>query len=188
MKLCVFINGTNCVGKTSLAKTLISLYGGGNSQIAKYLTLCKNSRIAFAGHYHEESRYGGVDGFNSTKCLAEVVENALREHDIVVCEGSYFHTIGLNLTNAMFKADKHLVVYLYAPVEVLNARLIARGGKPITPIMVSKQKQCLVAARKWASMGVPVLSFDTSAVPTEEIAAAVGKKMDELCGLHTTIG
>ncbi len=48
MKLCVFINGTNCVGKTSLAKTLISLYGGGNSQISNQLTLCKNSRIALS--------------------------------------------------------------------------------------------------------------------------------------------
>ncbi len=186
MKLCVFFNGTNCVGKTSLAKSLANLYGGGNSQITKHLTLCRNNKIAFAGHYREGSRYGGVDGFNSTKCLAEVVEQALAVSDVVVCEGSYFHTIGLNLTNAMFKADKHLVVYLYAPVEVLNARLIARGGKPITPIMVSKQKQCLVAARKWASMGVPVLSFDTSKNSPEEIAEAVGRKIDELCGRNTT--
>lgn len=28
MKLCVFINGTNCVGKTSLAKSLAIVLGG----------------------------------------------------------------------------------------------------------------------------------------------------------------
>ena len=140
----------------------------------------------FAGRYNNESRCGGVDGFSNTKCLASIVERAFDYSDIVICEGSYFHTIGLNLTNAMFKADKHLVVYLYAPVEILNARLIERGGKPITAVMVSKQKQCLVAARKWATMGVPVLTFDTSKNTPYEIAKSVGSKIEELCGRSTT--
>lgn len=166
MKTCVFINGTNCVGKTSLAKELIARYGGIESA-SRTLTVCKDNRICFAGHYDLTKRYGGVDritnekGSSCTSRLAEVVEEGLREHEVIICEGSYFHTIGLSLTNAMFKADRHLVVFLYAPVETLNARLLERGGKPITPVMISKQKQCLVAAKKWQKMGVNVLSFNT---------------------------
>lgn len=186
MKTCVFINGTNCVGKTSLAKELIARYGGIESA-GRTLTVCKDNRICFAGHYDLTKRYGGVDGFNSTKVLAGVVEEGLREHEVIICEGSYFHTIGLNLTNAMFKADRHLVVFLYAPVETLNARLLERGGKPITPVMISKQKQCLVAAKKWQKMGVNVLSFNTLSITPPIMANEVLSKIEQLCGENTTI-
>jgi tRNA uridine 5-carbamoylmethylation protein Kti12 len=181
MKLCIFINGTNCAGKTSLAKHLISLIGGGIKNTTKMLTSCNNDKICFIGQYHDDRRFGGVDCLNSTRVLAGIVEQALKEHDIVVGEGSYFHTIGLNLTNAIFKADRQMVVFLYAPVEILNERLIERGGKPITPIMVSKQKQCMVAVQKWANMGVPVMTFDTSKNSTEKIATLIKNKIDELC-------
>lgn len=180
MKLCVFINGTNCAGKSSLAKELISRYGG-ISQVGKTLTECGDSRVCFAGRYDLTKRYGGVDGFNSTRVLADVVRDGLSNHDIIICEGSYFHTVGLNLTNAMFQAERHLVVFLYAPINTLNDRLLNRGGRTITNVIASKQKQCCVAARKWQQMGVPVLSFDTSKVAVEDIATSVISKIEELC-------
>ena len=127
MKTCIFINGTNCVGKSTLAKELIARFGGIGS-VSRTLTSCKNGLVCFAGRYDLTKRYGGVDGFNSTKVLADVVLEGLQAHEVIVCEGSYFHTIGLNLTNAMFEAEQHLVVYLYAPVDTLNARLLERGG------------------------------------------------------------
>ena len=181
MKTCVFITGTNCAGKTSVAKELIH-YFEGIEHADKKLTACKDSRVCLAGYYDMSKRFGGVDSLNSTKILSEVIENGLSQHEIIVCEGSYFHTIGLNLTNAMFKANRHLVVYLYAPIETLNLRLLKRGGKSITPIMSSKQRQCCVAARKWQQMGVPVLTFDTSRVLSAEIAIGIIKEMERLCG------
>ena len=168
-KTCVFITGTNCTGKSTLAKELIARFGGIDS-VSRTLTSCKNGLVCFAGRYDLTKRYGGVDGFNSTKVLADVVLEGLQAHEVIVCEGSYFHTIGLNLTNAMFEAEQQLVVYLYAPAETLNARLLERSGKPLTPVMASKQKQCCVAARKWQQMGVPVLSFDTSQVTPPPIS------------------
>lgn len=186
MKTCIFINGTNCVGKSTLAKELIARFGGIGS-VSRTLTSCKNGLVCFAGRYDLTKRYGGVDGFNSTKVLADVVLEGLQAHEVIVCEGSYFHTIGLNLTNAMFEAEQHLVVYLYAPVDTLNARLLERGGKPLTPVMASKQKQCLVAARKWAAMGVPVLTYDTSKIAPPNIATEVISKIEQLCGENLTI-
>jgi len=45
MKTCVFITGTNSVGKTSLAKALIGLFGG-IEEATKELTICRDRRFA----------------------------------------------------------------------------------------------------------------------------------------------
>lgn len=181
MKTCVFINGTNCSGKSTLARELIDRFGG-IGKATKTLTECNNKVVCLAGRYTPSGRYGGVDGFNSTKVLAEVVKEGLSEHEVIVCEGSYFHTIGLNLTNAMFQAERHLVIYLYAPLETIHQRLMKRGGKPLTPVMASKQKQCLVAAQKWWKMGVPVICFNTEKVTPKNMAAIIINKLEDLCG------
>lgn len=187
MKTCVFITGTNCVGKTTLAKTLIQSIGGGIAHITKQLTICNNRRLVLAGQYSEGKRYGGVDGFNQTKCLEEVVRSGLQIGEVVICEGMYMHTFGLNLQRAAFVADRQLVVFLYAPVTEIHRRLLERSGKGLTNDAVwRKQLNTAAAARKWASIGVPVLSFDTSVVSREEIAEQVTAKINELCGLPTT--
>jgi hypothetical protein len=49
-----------------------------------------------------------------------------------------------------------------------------------------KQQATAAAAKKWASIGVPVLSFDTSKVAIPDIALQVFNKIDELCGKVTT--
>lgn len=169
MKTCVFITGTNAVGKTTLAKALIEHYGG-IKEATKELTLCNDERVCFAGKYAIDKTFGGVDGFNQTKCLEGVVREGLTKADVVFCEGMYLHTFGLNLTNAMFSADKHLVVFLYAPVAVINERLLNRAGKGIQNDAVwKKQQNCATSAKKWQSIGVPVYAFDTSKIPMETI-------------------
>lgn len=182
MKTCVFITGTNAVGKSTLAKELISRYGGILSS-DKTLTVCNDTRITLAGHYDPEKRYGGVDGFNQTKCLEDVVKNALRGHEVVICEGMYMHTFGMNLMRAAFAAEKQLVVFLYAPVAEIHRRLLERSGKGLTNEAVwRKQLNTATAAKKWASIGVPVLSFDTSVTSLKQVADTVTAKIEDLCG------
>lgn len=180
--LCVLITGTNAVGKSSLAKELITRYGG-IDKADRLLTYCHDPRVVFAGRYDMAKKYGGVDGFNQTKCLEDVVRTGLQQHNIVICEGMYLHTFGINLTNAAFAADRQLIVFLYAPVAEINRRLLERSQTGIVNDAVWKKQQATaIAAKKWASIGVPVLSFDTSTIATKDIANQVIEKIDQLCG------
>lgn len=190
MKMCVFITGTNAVGKSALAWEIINRFGGIES-INNDVTYCKDGVICFAGSYGV-TRFGGVDrikndkGASCTSRLAEVVEEGLKSCDTIICEGSFMNTFGLNLTNAMFKADKWLVVNLWADANTIYKRLIARtngkGGKrgdgkfDFTKIL-TKQRQSMIAARKWQSIGVKVLQVNTAETPLEDEARMV---LDEI--------
>ena len=123
-----------------------------------------------------------MDGFNQTKCLESVVRHGLSRHDVIICEGMYLHTFGLNLTNAAFVGDRQIVVFLYAPVAEIHRRLLDRAGKGLTNDAVwREQLTCAKSARKWASIGVPVLSFDTSKTTPERIADEIIKHIPGLC-------
>lgn len=177
MNTCVFITGTNCTGKSTLARALMRRFGGVTETTAD-TTFCGGA-AAFAGRY--SGKHGGVDSLNSTSVLEGVVRRALARVGTVFCEGSYLDTFGLNLTNALFAAEAQLVVLLHCPVGVLSRRIKDRRRSPLTPQreaavmegVARKQRRCVSAARKYASIGVPVAAFDTSATATEEIADAV---------------
>ena len=174
----MYITGTNGVGKTTLAKALIEHYGGVKTA-DKELTLCNDERVCFAGKYGE-SNHGGVDLLNQTKSLQGIVKKALKTQDVIFCEGSYMNSFGANLTNAMFGAEKHLVVFLYAPVRVINSRLLSRpSGGGVNKGVVLKQNDGCRAARKWDSIGVPVLSFDTSKVEVGNIIQQIIKIIEK---------
>lgn len=172
MKTCIYIIGTNGVGKTTLAKELIKRFGG-ISEVSNNITYCNDGSICFAGRYNNESKYGGVDALNSTSVLKELVSCALSECDTIICEGSFLCSFGLNLTNAMFAAENPMVVFLYAPVKVLNERLLLRSGNGINKRIIDKQMGCLRSAKKWRSIGVNVLSYDTSKVDMTLIAKSI---------------
>lgn len=179
MKVVVFITGTNAVGKSTLAWSLINRFGGIYEE-QDFVTICKDMRYGLAGKY-DNKRYGGVDrltndkGCSCTSRLAEVVLKGLRTVDVIFCEGSFMNTFGLNLTNALFLGDKAIVVSLYAPPAVIYERLNRRSdgmngmGKRNWPAIFSKQKQAMVAAQKYEQIGCKVLQFDTSVYSTEQI-------------------
>ena len=183
MKTCVFITGTNAVGKSALAWSIIHRYGGVD-RITNDVTYCVEGSICLAGSYGVH-RYGGVDritndkGSSCTSRLAAVVDEGLEHADTIICEGSFMNSFGLNLTNAMFKADRHLIVSLYAPIETIYQRLISRSngknntGKRNWPTIVRKQRQAMIAAQKWQQIGVPVLQFNTAETSTETIADTI---------------
>lgn len=179
MKTCVFIIGTNSVGKSTLAKALIERFGG-IRETTKELTFCNDSRVCFAGRYRNETRYGGVDAFNCTRVLPDVVERGLEKCEVIFCEGSYFDTFGLNLTNAMFRAQRHLVVFLYANGAVLHSRLLERGKVGLSDKTLPKQKNACRAAGKWAEIGVPVICFNTGETCLSEELEEVYNKVVEL--------
>ncbi len=183
MKTCVFITGTNAVGKSALAWEFITRYGGVD-RITNDVTYCVEGNICFAGRYGE-TRYGGVDritndkGSSCTSMLADVVAEGLRHADTIFCEGSFMNTFGLNLSNAIFKAERQLVVNLYADPQTIWNRLTARSngkygnGKRRFDLIVTRQRQTMIAARKWQSIGVKVLQFNTAETTIEEEVAAI---------------
>lgn len=187
MKTCVLITGTNCTGKTTLARTLIEQFGG-IERATRLVTYCNDGLTAFGGDYSGNSQTGcGIDKFNETKILQTVVKEGLRTREVVICEGVYLHTFGLNLTNAIFEAERQLVVLLYAPIDVIHKRLLARSGRGITNKAIGqKQHGCASSLQKWASIGVPVMYFDTSKIAISQIAEMVANKISELCGLDMT--
>lgn len=183
MKTCIFITGTNAVGKSALAWALIEHFGG-IDRITNDVTYCVNGSVCLAGKYGE-TRFGGVDritnekGASCTSRLAEVVEEGLRHADIIICEGGFLDTFGLNLTNAMFKADQYLLVSLYADKKTIYNRLVNRSngrygkGKRDFEKIINKQYRCMVSAKKWQSIGVKVLQFNTAEVPIDDEINAI---------------
>ena len=180
MKTVVFITGTNGTGKSIFARELMKRYGGFAGMDGK-ATVCVDGRVTFAGKY-SGVKNGGVDGLNQTACLVGMARELFKMHDVFICEGSYMNTFGINLTNAIFAGDRQLVVFLYAPLPVLHERLIERSGSGMKKTIAEKQNTAARCAKKWASIGVPVLPFDTAVDKTERIADAVCKKIGELCG------
>ena len=171
MKLCVFITGTNGTGKTTLARELQQRYGGIAAEENK-ISYCADGCTCFAGYYHG-SKFGGVDCFGNTKSLKNVVETALQKRDVIICEGSYLHTFGNNLTTAAFTADRQLVVMLYADADTLASRLKERSGKSLNAGIWAKQKTVMSSAKKWASIGVPVLCLNTGTTSLQAMATQV---------------
>lgn len=189
MKTVVFITGTHGVGKSTLARALMEHYGG-IARTEGQLTYCRCGGVAFAGRY--DTKYGGVDritnenGSSCTSALAGVVEEGLRNADTVICEGSFMNTFGMNLSNALFKGDRQLVVSLYTSPITLYFRLENRSlgknkdGNHNYGFIFNKQKQALIAAAKWESIGVPVLQLDTAKASVEAIRDAVINKIQTL--------
>lgn len=196
MKTCVLITGTNAVGKSSVAWSVINRHGG-VVKVENDVTYLAEGDICLAGRY-DRLKYGGVDrivndkGSSCTSRLPEVVEEGLRHNDVIVCEGMYLNTFGLNLTNALFKAERQLVVNLYADMQTLYSRIIGRSngkkndGARNWPTIWKKQIQAMRAARKFQKIGVPVLQFNTAEASTEEIVDVVLSKISELCGKDMT--
>ena len=196
MKTCVFITGTNAVGKSALAWAIITRFGGVD-RITNDVTYCTDGGFCLAGKYGI-TRFGGVDritndkGSSCTSRLAEVVEEGLRNADTIVCEGSFMNTFGLNLSNALFKAERHLVVSLYADPKTIWERLCGRSngkygdGKRRFDLILKKQRQAMIAAQRWQSIGVPVLQVNTAVTPVDEVLRLTLEKLDAICGRITT--
>lgn len=183
-KTCVMISGTNCSGKTSLMKALQNRFGGVNGY-ADCITTVKDDRFCFAGKYSECCKHGGVDGLNNTYSLQSIVEKSLKKHDVVFCEGSYLHTFGMNVLNALFAAENQLHVFLYAPNKVLFKRRMWRLCKEkieqkelsVFQGIVKKQMMCLKQHQKMLSIGVHSIPINTNEKTVEEICDIILKKV-----------
>lgn len=167
MKTCIFLIGTNCVGKTTLAKSILKDNGWIGSYEDK-ITYSKNKKIAFAGKY-DDGKFGGVDGLGEVKNLHSIVETALMNCNTIVCEGVKLHSFGLSLQKAIFKAKRQLVVFLYCPSIELSKRLQERSNGKLTKEIMKDQRSTFNSLRKWGSIGVQTLKFDTSKTDIETI-------------------
>lgn len=175
-KTCVFIIGTNAVGKSTLAWSIIERQGG--IKVIEGDVTYLNGGYCLAGKYGL-TKFGGVDrilnekGSSCTSRLGEVVETALEKSDVIFCEGRYMNTFGKNMTNAMFKAQKHLVVFLYADKEIIYNRCVSRSnGKKKNGLrnwrsMFKAQECAFKAAEKWHSIGVNVIAINTGTTTIE---------------------
>lgn len=156
---------------------------GGVDRTVGDVTYTRFGGVAFAGRY--DTRFGGVDeltnekGSSCTSTLAGVVKKALLCADTVFCEGMYLNTFGLNLSNALFLGDRQLVVSLWADPLTIYTRLNERSsgkrgdGYRNWETIFRKQRNAMIAAGKWKSIGVPVLQFNTAKSSVEDIRDAV---------------
>lgn len=171
-KTCIYLIGTNCSGKTSVAEALIDKLGG----IKNYTdgVTYTYGGVAFAGKY--SVKYGGVDNLNSTSVLRRVVSSAFRNVDTIICEGVRLKTFGSNLTNAMFLADRRYVFYLHVGYKELCRRLKVRSGreKPTT-FTLHQYSECFSSLKKWQSYGCNTAVFDTDKCSIDEIAEYIIK-------------
>ena len=186
MTTCVFITGTNAVGKSSVERAIMDRCGGISTE-RDMVTYLADGVTCLAGRYLG-CKYGGVDritnakGSSCTSELANVVERGLSERKVIFCEGSFMDTFGMNLINAMFKADNHIIVNLYADARTLWNRLNGRsegknGNGRDFPKVLNKQKRCLSAAQKWHEIGVKVLQINTAEYNPEQIAELIYKEL-----------
>lgn len=180
MKVNVFIIGANATGKTTLAKNLIKRFGG-ITESGKPISLVADSRVAFVGLYEDDRKICGVDTLEGSKALAGGVQAAhSKGRDIVVAEGMLMHTFGLNLTNAMFLAEKHLVVFLWCPVAEIINRLKIRTVNARWGQLSTHYKPIARTACRWQSIGVPVMTFNSAETSADDIADSVYAKIEEL--------
>lgn len=182
MKACVFIIGTNGSGKSTLAKAIIDLCGGiDEAATTKEITYCKNGKVSLAGSYLK--KFCGLDSLGQTKILASLCEQALTQSEVFISEGCRMNTLGMSLTNAMFKADAYLVVSLYTDMLTIYNRLNERTGsdkKRDYKQIQALQKQSMKVAKKWQGIGVRVLQFNSAEQTPAEEAAIVVNELSKL--------
>ena len=177
MKRVVLIMGTNAVGKSTLARSIIS-YAGGVSDVVDSVTYCNDGETALIGDYSKGKKIEGVDSFGETKFLSEKIKGVERQY--VIFEGMMCGTFGLSIQKALFSGDSPLVIFLYASAEKINKRLQERSGTGINSIAVLKQQRAnLSAAVKYKQIGVPVVSINTDNYTKEEVFEQVKVKLYE---------
>lgn len=179
-KTCILIAGANCSGKTSVAKCLIDRFGG-IGRVTDTATFSADGRAVFAGRY-TGVKHGGVDWLNGTGALQGIVREGLMTADVAICEGSYLDTFGMNLLNAIFEAERQAYVALWCGRAELHRRNMARLNADslrkrtlaeeaaIMQGIYRRQDRVFKAAKKYASIGVPVLNYN--AVELSAVAIA----------------
>lgn len=172
-KTCVFIIGTNCAGKTTVAKTMIEKLGG-VSEYRNNITYTGGG-VAFAGKY--DVKFGGVDSLNSTSILQQVTSEAFQNVDTIICEGCRLKTFGKNLLKAMYLADKRYVFYLHASLEEIEKRLKIRNDNNKTCSFHTKKQilECYSSIRKWAEYGCKTFVIDTEKMNAEQASSLILK-------------
>ena len=186
-KLCVLINGTNGVGKSSLVNEILTTYGGGVAKIENNLTYCRERKVCAVGEYKGQT-FGGADriknkdGVYCTSELHKVVKRGLETCNVVIFEGAYFDSFGINMTNALFQASNRLVVSLLADANTLVGRLRKRSGNKggrrgdghvdFAGIM-KKQNRVISVALKWRKIGVRVLPINTTSLSVQDVCNQV---------------
>ena len=182
MKACVFIIGTNGTGKSTLAKAIIELCGGiDNDNTTKEITYCKKGKVSLAGSY--QKKFCGLDSLGQTKILATLCEQALNKSDVFISEGCRMNTLGMSMTNAMFKADVYLVVSLYTDMLTIYNRLQDRTGsdkKRDYKQIQALQRQSMKVAKKWQSIGVNVVQYNSAEHTPSEEANMVLNELNKL--------
>lgn len=170
MSIGIYITGTNCTGKTTVAKLLIEYYGGVKST-SREITVCNAEDVCFIGRYEPDKKICGVDCLGNTKELEQIFHDASKRYRLIYAEGAYLHTFGNNLTRAIFQCDQQYVFYLYSTNRDIIARQrIRTPGKKVNYVaMLAKQKAAMRSAVKWKDAGATVWAFNSSLMSPTEI-------------------
>lgn len=173
-KTCIFIIGTNAVGKSTVARKLIERFGG----VDNYTDGISHTKqgVCFAGRYNV--KFGGVDSLYSTTILRDIVKKALETSDCIVCEGMRLKCWGPNLTHAMFNADRQIVVFLYSPLQEIARRLAERSNGKLSKDVIRGQRESAHTDKKWQNSGCDVTAIDTTKQTPDQIADFVINKIN----------
>lgn len=175
----IIIMGTNCTGKTTLAKAIIEMFGG-IDRTERNITYLKSKTptIGLVGKY-DGVKYGGVDGLGCTSTLQSIMSNILSDCDVAIAEGVKLGRFGLNIQRALFCAKTPIVICLYAPMQTIAERLAARSCGKITKQIAQDNKGIIRTASKYRDIGVRTLFFDTSKITTKEIVEQLNEIINE---------
>ena len=178
-KTVVLIVGTNCTGKSTVVRKLITRFGGVLKEESN-ITYLNDRRISVIGAYGGNRTYSGIDRLSNTSLLQQIVRQALTNSDIVIGEGLIVGTFGINPLNAFFAAENQLCVFLYADKSTLSERLFQRAGYQNNGgglKIMTRQRRILNAVKKYSAIGIPVLPIDTSTTSADIIVDLIIQKL-----------
>lgn len=164
-KTVIMIAGTNRSGKTTTSRALLARFGGEAEQRSKAVLVSREGNAACVNADF-------ISG--STRSVIGLTRDLLAEVDTVIVEGMYLGSFGLVPTSVLHCGERQLYVYVYCPAAELKAREASRpNAHGDFAGIVSRQRGVLNAARKYASIGVPVLAYDTGKTSTEELVTGI---------------
>lgn len=179
----VLIQGTNCVGKSTLMRNLIRFFGGVKRTEGKLLTFCEynGKKIAIVGTYGESNCGCGYDACYKHKKLPELGKMAKdRGADYVFGEGMTLNTFGLTTTLFLLEnSEAGFIFHLCADKKKIVERLYKRSGRKNLKydVIFSKDRSALVAYNKFMDIGVEGSLIRTDILEEQQVMEHVLKKV-----------
>jgi cytidylate kinase len=150
--------GCPCSGKTTLARYIIEKNGGIKSEQDGFTVT--HNEVVLAGKYSSVA-YPGFDRM-------QVFAKPNFECKTLIYEGTSMARFNSEKIDFLIE-NNGTVIFLYAPLAVINSRLIERSGERKRKHLISDIRAVNQYVKKIKEVGLRLLLFDTSKYDTEQI-------------------